>query len=133
MAERRSGNIINIASAAGIRGFGRKNANNISKAGVIMLTKVLARDLGKYNIRVNAIASTMVRTEITRYFHENPEALAAEEARIPLHRLAETSGIIGHALFLASYASSYIAGHTLIVDGGSLEDLTQIYKATLFK
>ena len=85
-----------------------------------MLTKALARDLGKYNVRVNSIASTMVRTEMTRYLCEDPKAMAAKEARMPLHRLAETSDIVGPALFLASDASSYITGHALIVDGGSL-------------
>lgn len=120
MVERRSGNIINIASAAGIRGFSSRNSYNISKAGVIMLTKVLARDLGKYNVRVNAIAPTMVKTEMIRDLMNDPKAAEAEARRIPIGRLAETSDIVGPALFLASDASSYITGHTIVIDGGQL-------------
>jgi NAD(P)-dependent dehydrogenase (short-subunit alcohol dehydrogenase family) len=120
MIERKSGNIINIASGAGIRGFASRNAYNISKAGLIMLTKVLARDLARHGIRVNALAPTNLRTEFTRRLWENPQALAAEEARIPLGRLGEVSDMAGPALFLASDASGYITGHTLVLDGGQL-------------
>lgn len=120
MVERRKGNIISVASAAGIRGFSERNAYNIAKAGVIMLTKVLARDLGKYNIRVNAIAPTMVKTEMIRELLEDPQASAAEARRTPLGRLAEVSDMVGPAIFLASDAAGYITGHTLVVDGGQL-------------
>ncbi len=120
MVERRRGNIISVASAAGIRGFSDKNAYNVAKAGVIMLTKVLARDLGKYNIRVNAIAPTMVKTEMVRALMDDPQASAAEARRTPLGRLGEVSDIVGPAIFLASDASSYITGHTIVVDGGQL-------------
>jgi len=120
MIERKSGNIINIASGAGIRGFAGRNAYNISKAGLIMLTKVLARDLAKHGIRVNALAPTNLKTDFTRRLWENPQALAAEEARIPLGRLGEVSDMAGPALFLASNASGYITGHTLVLDGGQL-------------
>ncbi len=119
MVERRKGNIISVASAAGIRGFSERNAYNIAKAGVIMLTKVLARDLGKYNIRVNAIAPTMVKTEMIRKLMEDPQASAAEARRTPLGRLAEVSDMVGPAVFLASDAAGYITGHTLVVDGGA--------------
>lgn len=120
MVERKKGSIINIASGAGIRGFASRNAYNISKAGVIMLTKVLARDLAKYKVRVNAIAPTNLRSEMTRAMWSNPQVLAAEESRIPLGRLAEVSDIVGPALFLASDASSYITGDTILLDGGQL-------------
>jgi NAD(P)-dependent dehydrogenase (short-subunit alcohol dehydrogenase family) len=109
-----------MSSGAGIRGFALRNAYNVSKAGIIMITKVLARDLAKYGIRVNAIAPTNLRTEMTRTLWEDPKALAAEEARIPLGRLGEVSDITGPALFLASDASGYITGHAIVVDGGSL-------------
>ena len=120
MVERGRGNIISMASAAGIRGFAERNTYNVSKAGIIMLTKVLARSLGEYNVRVNAIAPTMVKTEMIRRLAEDPRALAAEAARIPLGRLAEVGDLVGPALFLASDASAYITGHTLVVDGGQL-------------
>jgi len=120
MVERRKGNIINISSGAGIRGFAGRNAYNVSKAGVIMITKVLARDLAKHGVRVNAIAPTNLRTEMTRGLWENPQALAAEEARIPLGRLGTVEDMTGPAIFLASDASSYITGDTIVVDGGQL-------------
>ena len=120
MMERGGGNIISIASGSGLRGFDRRNSYNISKAGVIMMTKVLARDLGRYNIRANAIAPTRVLSEMVQDLVDDPKAAAAEAARIPLGRLAELSDIVGPALFLASDASNYISGDTLVVDGASL-------------
>jgi len=120
MIERRKGNIINIASGAGIRGFAGRNSYNVSKAGVIMVTKVLARDLAKYGIRVNALAPTNLKTDMTRGIWENPKTLAAEEARIPLGRLGEVDDMAGPALLLASDASGYITGHTIVLDGGSM-------------
>ncbi len=118
MVQRRQGSIINIASGAGIRGFAGRNTYNVAKAGVIMLTKVLARDWARYNVRVNAIAPTIVRTDMMAAWDE--ELIAAEAARIPLKRLAEVSDLVGPALFLASDAAAYITGDTLLVDGGQL-------------
>jgi NAD(P)-dependent dehydrogenase (short-subunit alcohol dehydrogenase family) len=120
MVERRRGSIINIASAAGIRGFSSRNIYNISKAGVIMFTKVMARDLGKHNIRVNAIAPSIIKTDLTRGMWENQQALNAEASRIPLGRIGDVEDIAGPALLLASDASSYITGDTIVVDGGQL-------------
>ena len=120
MIERRQGNIISMASGAGMRGFAGRNVYNIAKAGVIMFTRVVARDLGKYNIRANAIAPTTVHTDLMQWLWDDPKALAAEAARIPLGRLAEPDDITGPALFLASDASKYISGHTIVIDGGQL-------------
>jgi len=120
MAEREGGNIISIASAAGIRGFSGRNTYNVSKAGVIMLTKILARDWGKYGIRVNAIAPSIVKTEMAKSYAEDPKAEAAEAARIPAGRLGVVADFAGPVVFLASDASSYVTGHTLVVDGGQL-------------
>lgn len=120
MRERKKGNIISVASAAGIRGFSERNAYNVSKAGIIMLTKIMARDLGKYNIRANAIAPTMIKTDMTKWLTDNPEAVAAEARRTPLGRLGEVMDVVGPAIFLASDASSYITGDTIVVDGGQL-------------
>lgn len=119
MVKRKKGNIINIASIAGLKPIPLRTAYSISKAGVIMLTRVLARELGSYNIRVNAIAPGTVRTrmsEATRSGPEAPEILA----NISLGRFGETNDVIGAALFLASDAASWITGHTLLIDGGFL-------------
>ena len=121
MVELKSGSIINIASVGGIHwGWGGWGAYNVAKAGVIMLTKHLAREMGRHNVRVNAIAPSVIRTEMTNRLWERPEALATEQSKIPLGRLGEADDLIGAAIFLASEASSYITGHTIIVDGGRL-------------
>lgn len=122
MIERKAGTIINMASTSGMRpphppptapiGLPMGTAPySIAKAGGIMLTKILAKELASYNIRVNCIAPGPVKTEMTP-----PNLL--QEWRMPLGRWAEPSDFVGPALFLASDASSYITGHTIIVDGG---------------
>lgn len=118
MVDRKRGNIINMASAAAMKARQKMGAYCIAKAGVVMLTRVLALELASYNIRVNAIAPSMVKTKFSQPLWSAPETLKRIEAEIPLGRLAEPGDIIGTALFLASDASSYITGHTIIVDGG---------------
>lgn len=118
MVDQKRGNIINMASTAAMKAAPEMGAYCIAKAGVVMLTRVLALELAKYNIRVNAIAPSMVKTKFSQPLWSDPKTSKQIEAEIPLGRLAETGDIIGSALFLASDASSYITGHTIIVDGG---------------
>lgn len=118
MVEQKRGSIINIASTAAIKAAAEMGAYCIAKAGVVMLTRVLALELAQYNIRVNAIAPYMVKTKFSQPLWGDPETLKQIESEIPLGRLAEPGDIVGSALFLASDASSYITGHTIIVDGG---------------
>lgn len=118
MVERKKGNVINVSSTSGLSSRSGSSPYNIAKAGVFMLTRGLARELADYNIRVNAIAPAWVETEMTQRSWSDPDALKRIEAEIPLGRLAEPGDIIGSALFLASDASSYITGHTIIFDGG---------------
>ena len=121
MVERKRGSIINISSVEGVKAV-RSSANPYpgAKSGIIMLTRGLAHELGQYNIRVNAIAPGAIKTEMLRPVWDNPEGLKLLEAMIPLGRLAEPSEIASVALFLASNASSYVTGQTIIVDGGYL-------------
>ena len=120
MVERKKGNIISMASQLAFRAWANMGAYCITKAGVVMLTRVLARELGSYGIRANAIAPSTVTTELGRPTWSNPEALKRVKSTIPLgERLAEPSDIVGAALFLASDASSYITGHTILVDAGT--------------
>jgi len=85
-----------------------------------MLTKGLAWDLAPFNIRVNAIAPGGVQTELTRLLWENQEVLEMFRPMVPMGRLAQPEEIANVAVFLASDASSYITGQTIIADGGLL-------------
>ena len=120
MIERRSGNIVNIASTGAAKAAVGLGAYSIAKAGVVMLTRVLALELAQHNIRVNAIGPYLVKTKFSEPMWANPDALKAIEAGIPLGRIAEPEDIMSLALFLASDASSYVTGHTLYADGGTL-------------
>lgn len=120
MVEKKKGNIISIASTGAARAAPRMGAYCIAKAGVVMLTKVLAVELAEYNIRANAIAPSMVRTKFSQPLWSDTELLSKNLARMPLGRLAEPEEIVGAALFLASDASSFITGQTIYVDGGAL-------------
>ncbi len=118
MAEQKRGTIINISSRLGLKAAPFRGAYCVAKAGELMLTRVLALELAKDNIRVNAIAPGIVRTEGSASVWSNPEALQRFASTIPLGRIAVPEDIIGAALFLASDASSYITGHTIVIDGG---------------
>ena len=119
MIERQKGNILSMASAAGLKAFTKRGSYNIAKAGIIMMTRNLAWDLGKYNIRVNALAPTQALTERVRARMDSETRKRAERS-YPLRRLADVEEVLGPVLFLTSDASSYITGHTLVMDGGLL-------------
>ena len=151
MAERCSGSIINMTSIEGLSvGLFRRASSPyaVSKSGITMLTRGLAWDLGRFNVRVNAIAPGGVKTEMLRPLwdesFQTPEIIAGMQmqlaemgiqvdagaapelikkiatSRLPLGRIAEPEEIASAALFLASDAASYITGHILVVDGGLL-------------
>jgi len=118
MIERKKGTIINLATIAAMRAAPMRGAYGVSKAGVVMLTQMLATELGPHNIRVNAIAPGMIQTERTRPSWGDPKAKKQMEENTPLRRLGQAEDIAGPALFLASDSSCYVTGHTLVVDGG---------------
>ena len=120
MVERKRGNIINIASVDGLTAALPDSAYCVSKAGVIMFTRVLAKELASCNIRVNAIAPGLVRTPMSESVWRDSKTLEEEEAKIPVGRMAEPEEIANAALFLASDLSRYIIGATIVVDGGCL-------------
>ncbi len=120
MRIRREGAIIIVSSIGGLIGSEVIGAYNVSKAADMQLVRNLALELGAANIRVNTIAPGVVRTDFARALWEKPEAEAALNHAVPLGRIGEPSDIAGAALFLASPASGYITGHTLVVDGGSM-------------
>ena len=118
MVEQGKGNIISIASNLGVRPLQASVASCVSKAGVIMLTKVMARDFARYNIRVNAIAPGAIKTDLLQFRANDPESLKQLAALYPLGRIGEPEEVASVALFLASDASSFITGDTIILDGG---------------
>jgi len=119
VAHGQGGAIINIASILGIRVVGGIPEYCTSKAGLIHLTKVLALELARHTIRVNAIAPGYIRTDLNRGFFES-EAGQAMIRRIPQRRLGEASDLDGALLLLASDASRYMTGAVITVDGGHL-------------
>ena len=119
MVERKQGVIINIASELVFRVKPDNVAYIASKAGVIALTRVLARELGQYNIRVNALAPGAVKTPMTENLFSDPAAVKEALPDYPLGRMGEVDDITGAALFLASEGAGWMTGHTLVVDGGS--------------
>ena len=121
MVEQKRGKIINTATQFSFRTTPGMGPYSVAKAGVVMLTRALAQELGKSGIRVNAIAPGLVKTDFSRASWENnPEFVRQYSDQMPLGRLGETSDIVGAALFLASDASSYVTGHTILIDGGAL-------------
>jgi len=87
-----------------------------------MLTKVMAKEWGPYNIRVNAIAPGIIKTRLSEALWKDPEVSRKAVSRIPLQRLGEPDELAGAVVFLASDAGSYITGETLVVDGGRVHD-----------
>lgn len=114
--KQKSGKIINISSVSGILGNAGQANYAASKAGVIGLTKSVARELASRGINVNAVAPGFVTTEMTDAMTD--EAKAAVLGQIPLQRPGTTQDIAQAVLFLASPASDYITGQVLSVDGG---------------
>ncbi|MDH4270307.1 MAG: glucose 1-dehydrogenase [Dehalococcoidia bacterium] len=119
MKEQGGGKIINVASVAGITPD-ILPVYSISKAGVIMATKVMAQQWAQYNIRVNAIAPGLTKTRFSEALWGNPAIEKAVMERTPLRRVAEPDEMVGAVIFLASDASSYVTGHILVVDGGAV-------------
>jgi NAD(P)-dependent dehydrogenase (short-subunit alcohol dehydrogenase family) len=111
------GVVLNVSSIGGMAVEGGIGWYNVTKAAVIHLTRQLAAELGPA-VRVNAVAPGLVKTEFARaLWGEHEEAISR---RMPLRRLGEAEDIAGAALFLCSDVASWITGHTLVVDGGSL-------------
>ena len=121
MKDHDGGSIINIASVDGFRSEDNAGAYAISKAGVIMATKIMAREWNQYKIRANAIAPGMIHTRLLdSHWEVAPEDKPEVVKRILMGRIAEPEELVGAMIYLASSASSYVTGQTFIVDGGFL-------------
>ena len=117
MKEKGGGNIINASSIAGISPD-LLPIYSISKAGVIMATKVMAQQWAQYKIRVNAIAPGLTKTKFSEALWNNPDILKLAMGQTPMARVAEPEEMAGAIVFLASEAASYITGQVIAVDGG---------------
>jgi NAD(P)-dependent dehydrogenase (short-subunit alcohol dehydrogenase family) len=114
---KRPGRIINISSVLALRTIGRVPAYCTAKAGLTHLTHVLAMELARYGILVNAVAPGYVETDFNRAFFQT-EAGKALISRIPLKRLGQSEDLDGAMLLLASPAGAYLTGAVIAVDGG---------------
>ena len=120
MMAQKSGSIINVSSTGGLRVPTMIGAYGVSKAAVIMLTKVLARELGPFGIRVNAIAPGLIETRFSEALWTNEKILGPYLESTPLGRTGTPDEMVGAVLYLASDASAYVTGHTIVLDGGTL-------------
>jgi len=122
MRDAGGGNLILVSSISGLRGARDEEqpsvAYSTSKGALITLTKELAVKLAPFGIRVNGIAPGPFVTDMMDHMLDHPERWAEFRKRIPLDRAGEEDDIKGVAVFLASDASAFVAGHTLVVDGG---------------
>lgn len=121
MIERGSGgSVINIVSIAGLHPQYQGLLYSFTKAGLIMMTKSWAQEFGAHNVRVNAIAPGLIKTDFSAFFHENPERVKSIQRTQPLPRIGFADEIGHAALFLASDAASYVTGEVMVIDGGAM-------------
>jgi NAD(P)-dependent dehydrogenase (short-subunit alcohol dehydrogenase family) len=118
MIERRDGSIIIVSSIGGLRGSNVIGAYCISKAADLQLARNLAVEYGPHNVRVNCIAPGLIKTDFAKALWEDPEALKRRTATTPLRRIGEPDEIAGAAVYLASPASTFMTGQSIVIDGG---------------
>jgi gluconate 5-dehydrogenase len=120
MIKQKSGKIVNLSSVRGRYGApSGAIAYSPSKGAVDTLTRTLACEWAKYNVFVNAVAPTLIETDLTRQALANPEFAKTMKARIPLGRWGFPEDVVGPMIFLASKASDFVTGQIIYVDGGT--------------
>jgi NAD(P)-dependent dehydrogenase (short-subunit alcohol dehydrogenase family) len=117
MRQHGGGKIVNISSVEGITPT-ILPVYSISKAGIIMATKVMAKEWAQYNIRVNAIAPGLTKTRFSEALWGNEQILQAAMSRTPMARIAEPEDMVGTVLYLTSDLASHVTGQVVAVDGG---------------
>jgi gluconate 5-dehydrogenase len=118
MAERGAGSIIQIVSVAGIEGAPGLSFYSAAKAAVRFMTQSAARELAGSGVRLNSIAPGWIKTDLNAPLHDDPSSNEFVTTMIPMGRWGEPVEIVGAAIYLASDASSFVTGTTLVVDGG---------------
>lgn len=119
MREQKKGKIVSVSSLAAHRSSPAMGVYGIAKAAIEMMTKVLAQELAPFDIQVNAVAPTMVRTGFSQPFWSNEDLYAQIVKGIPLGRIAELEDVVHPIMFLCSKAAGFITGQTIMVDGGA--------------
>jgi NAD(P)-dependent dehydrogenase (short-subunit alcohol dehydrogenase family) len=119
MIERQAGSIVLVSSIGGLRGSTTIGAYCISKAADMQLARNLAHEYGPHGVRVNCIAPGLIRTDFAKALWENPETLKRATVGVPLRRIGEADEIAGAAVYLASKASTFMTGQSLVIDGGA--------------
>jgi len=123
------GSVVNISSDSGFRPYLGMGAYSISKCAVQHLTAVFAQELGQYNIRCNCIAPSVTKTRLSEALWADEGNLRRKEMNTTLGRIAEPIEMAGAALYLASDASSYMTGQTLLIDGGEYSMIQDAMKS----
>ena len=118
MVERKDGVILIVSSIGGLNGSAVLGTYGISKAADMALARKIATEFGPHNIRANAIAPGLIKTDFARALWEDPETLKGATANSALRRIGEPEEIGGAAVFLASRAGSFMTGQTVVIDGG---------------
>lgn len=118
MVEQGGGSVVIISSIGGLRGSTVIGAYGISKAADFSLARSLAGEWGPKNVRVNCIAPGLVKTDFARALWEDEDLLKRRTATTPLRRIGEPQEIAGAVVYLASDASSFMTGQTMVIDGG---------------
>ncbi len=120
MKERKDGAIVIISSIGGLKGSDVIGAYNISKAADFQLARNYAIELGPHNIRVNCVAPGLIKTDFAKALWDNPDNAKRIENGTPMRRIGDPEDIAGAVVYLASPAGRYVAGQTIVVDGGSV-------------
>ncbi len=118
MQQAGGGKVVNVASVAGLNPMPGLGVYAVSKAAVVMLTKVMAVELGHMNIQVNAIAPGVIKTRFSQLLWQTPEIASRVLQETPAGRIGEVDDVTGAALYFASSASNYTTGAVLVIDGG---------------
>jgi dehydrogenase/reductase SDR family member 4 len=114
------GAIVNVSSTGGLRASPGLGAYSVSKAAIVMLTRVLAKELAPFGVRVNAIAPALVETRFSEALWKTPDILEQYLKTTPMGRTAQPEEMAGAVVYLCSDAASYVTGQTLVLDGGHL-------------
>jgi 2-deoxy-D-gluconate 3-dehydrogenase len=118
MVESGGGSIIQISSVAGLQGAPGLSPYSAAKAGVTLMSQAVAKELGGSGIRVNSIAPGWIDTPLNEWMTSDEATLREAEKMIPMGRIGRADEIVGAAIYLASDASSYVTGSTIVIDGG---------------